>query len=262
MDSYSNTLFVMGCKPELSDLAHKSVKIDKYCRETCAIIGNYYAMKSQHEKAVTYFKRAIRLDANYLAAWILLGHEYLEMKNTNAAIEAYRRATDINPKDHRGWYSLGQVYELLEMSHAWFYFKKATILRPYDARMWCALASCYEKGSRIEEAIKCYQRAECNNDNEGGATFKLAELYDKLGEVDHAMHYFTKHIEAKKVTFSHTPCDADSATALLYLAHYWKDNGDVSKAEMYGRLLVENDGHKKDEASALLRNLSQLKGRA
>jgi anaphase-promoting complex subunit 8 len=37
------------------------------------------------------------------------------MKNTGAAIEAYRRAVDINARDYRAWYGLGQVYEILNM---------------------------------------------------------------------------------------------------------------------------------------------------
>jgi anaphase-promoting complex subunit 8 len=42
---------------------------------------------------VLHFQRALKLDRNYLQAWTLMGHEYLEMKNTPAAIAAYRRAT-------------------------------------------------------------------------------------------------------------------------------------------------------------------------
>ena len=39
-----------------------------------------------HERAVEYFRRALRLNPAYLAAWTLMGHEYMEMKNTAAAI--------------------------------------------------------------------------------------------------------------------------------------------------------------------------------
>jgi anaphase-promoting complex subunit 8 len=53
--------------------------------------GNYFGMRGEHEKAVKYFSRATQLDPNYLAAWTLMGHEYLEMKNSHAAIESYRR---------------------------------------------------------------------------------------------------------------------------------------------------------------------------
>ena len=49
-------------------------------------------MRSNHEKAIVYFRRALKLNPQYLSAWTLMGHEFVEMKNTNAAIEAYRRA--------------------------------------------------------------------------------------------------------------------------------------------------------------------------
>jgi anaphase-promoting complex subunit 8 len=54
--------------------------------------GNHYSLRSEHEKAVKYFRRATQLDRTYLSAWTLMGHEYVEMKNSHAAIEAYRRA--------------------------------------------------------------------------------------------------------------------------------------------------------------------------
>jgi anaphase-promoting complex subunit 8 len=54
--------------------------------------GNYYSLRSQHEKAVLYFQRALKLNPNYLAAWTLMGHEYMELKHTSAAIQAYRQA--------------------------------------------------------------------------------------------------------------------------------------------------------------------------
>ena len=60
--------------------------------------------------------------------------------------------------------------------YAMYYFGKAVALRPYDARMWCAMAECYEKVGNVEQAIKCYQRAEANNDREGLALKKLAQV--------------------------------------------------------------------------------------
>ena len=59
------------------------------CRET---VGNYYSLRRDHEKAILYFRRALKLDKSYLSAWTLMGHEYVEIKNTNAAIASYRRA--------------------------------------------------------------------------------------------------------------------------------------------------------------------------
>lgn len=112
MDLYSNILYI---KENFGDLAHLAYKVfhnDKYRPESCCVIGNYYSLRGDHHKAVIYFKRAIKLDNKFLSAWTLMGHEYLEMKNTNAAIESYRTAVDIDPKDFRAWYGLGQTYEI------------------------------------------------------------------------------------------------------------------------------------------------------
>eukprot|EP00883_Tetradesmus_obliquus_P015588 jgi/Sobl393_1/8739/SZX78120.1 len=115
MDTYSNILFVKEAFAPLSHLAHRLAGSDKYTPEACCVIGNYYSLKGQHERAVEYFRRALRLSRTYLSAWTLMGHEYVEMKNAPAAIDAYRSAVALNPRDYRAWYGLGQTYELLSM---------------------------------------------------------------------------------------------------------------------------------------------------
>ncbi|KAI9712368.1 MAG: Anaphase-promoting complex subunit 23 [Bogoriella megaspora] len=160
LDQYSNILFVMEKGPKLAFLAQAATHTDKFRPETCCVVGNYYSLKSEHEKAVMYFRRALTLDRNFLSAWTLMGHEYTEMKNTHAAIESYRRAVDINRKDYRAWYGLGQTYELLEMyAYALHYYQRAAALRAHDPKMWQALGSCYARTGRIEAAIKAYKRA-------------------------------------------------------------------------------------------------------
>ncbi|TFY58515.1 hypothetical protein EVJ58_g6367 [Rhodofomes roseus] len=74
------------------DMAHGFTVIDKDRPEICCLIGNYFSLRNEHEKAIKYFKRATQLDRTYLSAWTLMGHEYVEMKNSHAAIEAYRKA--------------------------------------------------------------------------------------------------------------------------------------------------------------------------
>ena len=160
LDHYSNILYVMTDRPRLAFLAHLVTSVDKFRPETCCVVGNYYSLCSQHEKAVMYFRRALTLDRNFLSAWTLMGHEYIELKNTHAAIESYRRAVDVNRKDYRAWYGLGQAYEVLDMGfYALFYYQRAAGLRPYDPKMWQAVGSCYAKMERLDQAIKALKRA-------------------------------------------------------------------------------------------------------
>ncbi|EZF77510.1 hypothetical protein H105_01336 [Trichophyton soudanense CBS 452.61] len=150
----------MGARPQLAFIAQLATATDKFRPETCCVVGNYYSLKSEHEKAVMYFRRALTLDRNFLSAWTLMGHEYIEMKNTHAAIESYRRAVDVNRKDYRAWYGLGQAYEVLDMSfYALFYYQRAAALRPYDPKMWQAVGSCYAKMGRLEQGIQVLKRA-------------------------------------------------------------------------------------------------------
>lgn len=150
----------MGARPQLAFIAQLATATDKFRPETCCVVGNYYSLKSEHEKAVMYFRRALTLDRNFLSAWTLMGHEYIEMKNTHAAIESYRRAVDVNRKDYRAWYGLGQAYEVLDMSfYALFYYQRAAALRPYDPKMWQAVGSCYAKMGRVEQSIRALKRA-------------------------------------------------------------------------------------------------------
>lgn len=94
MDTYSNILYIKEKTGELANLALRCFQNNKYTPETCCAIGNYYSIMSDHIKAILYFKKALKLDRNYLAAWTLMGHEYLEMKNIPGAVQSYRNAVD------------------------------------------------------------------------------------------------------------------------------------------------------------------------
>jgi len=268
MDIYSNILYVKEAKAALSHLAFSSVRNDKYRPETCVILGNYYSLKGLHEKAVHSFQRALRLDPRCLSAWTLMGHEFVEMKNTAAAIEAYRRAVDINPRDYRAWYGLGQTYEILNMLlYALFYYRKAAALRPYDARMWCAMGGCYLGLDRVDDAMRSYERAVSNHDREGIATQRLATLYREKGEDEKAANCYMRHLnlrmqqQANDKEFSDedvinlVQVDAQEAEALLYLAFYHRDKGNYDVASKCCLRLLDYPGPEKEEAKALLREI-------
>ncbi|KAH8701992.1 putative 20S cyclosome subunit [Talaromyces proteolyticus] len=209
LDHYSNILYVMGARPQLAFVAQLATATDKFRPETCCVVGNYYSLKSEHEKAVMYFRRALTLDRSFLSAWTLMGHEYIEMKNTHAAIESYRRAVDVNRKDYRAWYGLGQAYEVLDMPiYSLFYYQRAAALRPYDPKMWLAVGTCYSKLDRFQHSIKAmkralvagayYEQASDSMDSshpvgrkilDPDTLHQIATLYERLGDEEEAAAY-------------------------------------------------------------------------
>ncbi|KAK9468805.1 anaphase promoting complex subunit 8 [Lipomyces arxii] len=199
MDMYSNILYVTEQPAKLAYLAQLAASTDKFRPETCCIIANYYSLKSEHEKAVVYYRRALTLNRNCLGAWTLMGHEYVELKNIRAAIESYRRAIAVNSKDVRAWYGLGQAYEVIEMYYySFFYYQRAAALKPYDHRMWVALGNCFEKLQRPTETIKAYKRALSLSEAEPVVLKKLADLHAAIGDMAASSRYTQMYKEVEQ----------------------------------------------------------------
>lgn len=55
LDLYSNILYIQEKYGELANLAFSLHQNEKYRPETCCIVGNYYALRGDHHKAVIYF---------------------------------------------------------------------------------------------------------------------------------------------------------------------------------------------------------------
>ncbi|KAF3171471.1 Anaphase-promoting complex subunit 23 [Orbilia oligospora] len=265
LDHYSNILYVMDKRSKLAFVAQVASATDKFRPETCCVIGNYFSMRSEHEKSIMYFRRALNLDRNFLSAWTLLGHEFVELKNTHAAIESYRRAIDVNRKDYRAWYGLGQAYEVLEMNYyALYYYQRAGALRPYDSQMWAAMAACYEKMNRPDDAIKSYKRALSGNAGTSAATanqwdgfelntktlIKIAKLYERVKRSDEAVHYMEMCLKAEPDL---GPSE-DIATAKSWLAHYEKEKLNLGRALQLAQELFDA-GLMVEDSRAMVRDI-------
>ncbi|XP_067625055.1 cell division cycle protein 23 homolog [Eurosta solidaginis] len=251
MDIYSNLLFVKELKTEMAQLAHKAVSINKFCPETCCVVGNYYSIRSDHQMAIVYFQRALKLNPKYLSAWTLMGHEFMELKNTNAAIQSYRKAVEVNKRDYRAWYGLGQSYEILKMHYySLYYFKIAHQLRPYDSRMLVALGETYEKLEKFDNATKCYWKACDVGDIEGVAMCKLAGLHERLGEFDDAVQCYIMYCADERAA-----TDKQSLYhGYMTLANYYENKEQFDKASHYAYKCLESD-ERKSEAKALLKTI-------
>lgn len=277
LDHYSNILYVMSARPQLSFLAHLTTSIDRFRPETCVITGNYYSLLSQHEKAVQYFRRALTLDRNCLSAWTLMGHEYVEMKNTHAAIESYRRAVDVNRRDYRAWYGLGQTYEMLEMhSYALWYYKRAAGLRSWEGKMWLAVGSCLQKMGRDIEGIKALKRALLadsyvtdNGESGWGAAkgkraavmdpeilVQIAAMYERLEMEAEAREFMELAVAQEEGEDEGQGCGITPATskARMWLAKWSMRNESFERALVLATELCQ-DGVEVEEAKALIREV-------
>ncbi|KAL1481809.1 hypothetical protein MTO96_034202 [Rhipicephalus appendiculatus] len=241
MDIYSNLLYVKELRVELSHLAHSVCAIDKYKPETCCVIGNFYSLRSQHEKAVLYFGRALRLNPNYFAAWTLMGPRV-------HGDEEHQRRHPVVPAGHRGeppglpslvW--SGQAQEL----------------RPNDSRMMVALGEAYEKLDKHHEAKKCFWRAHSLGDFEGLALFRLARVYERLGESEQACAAFTDYVRQCESQCYRADRE-DLAHACRFLARHHLAQKDLDAAYEYAHKCTEFP-ETKEEARGLLKQVTDAR---
>ena len=257
IDIYSNILFIKENYCELSNLAYRCYENNKYRPETCCVIGNFYALKGEHPKAIAFFKRALKLDNNYLPVYTLMGHEFLEMKIISSAVESYRTAIDLDPNDFRAYYGLASVYEISQMyNFALYYYMKAAKSKSNDSRMFTALGMTYEKLDKKQEAIKCYEKAIIFKDKEGIALYRMAKLYDEMGEKDKAAVCFEQNLTKNAEGNSDGEAMIESC---LYLSKYYKEKTMYDKAYNILLKLKDYEGSEKDEIHTLLKEINNLR---
>ncbi|VDQ01594.1 unnamed protein product [Trichobilharzia regenti] len=94
--------------------------------------------------------------------------------------------------------------------------REAQYLVPTDSRLIVALGEIYEKLNRLDEAKKCYWRAYCVGDIEGGALIRLAACFEKCCEDAEAAAAYTEFIKlGHRYGVSFIPVSIISAYILL-----------------------------------------------
>ncbi|VVC29327.1 Hypothetical protein CINCED_3A016590 [Cinara cedri] len=251
MDTYSHLLYVQHQRVELAYLAQRAMKIDKYRVETCCILGNYFSLHGEHQKAMRYFHRALKLNPLCLAAWTLLGQEYMELKNSNDAIQSYSKALEINKYEYRAWYGLGQTFEILGMfKHSLHFFKQAQLLRPFDSRMIIAVGNVYEKLGNMDMAFQSYLKGRAMGDDEKLGLIYLAKLYVVIHRPDDAAKMFLEYIEEHGLDEQ----TRDHSYAYMFLANYYLARLNYDQAFHYAQKCL-NYTETKEEAKALLKTI-------
>lgn len=275
LDNYSNVLYVLKQRPKLALLAQLTTATDRFRPETCCVVGNYYSRISEHEKAVTYFQRALILNRSFASAWTLLGHEYIELKNTHAALESYRRAVDLNRKDYRAWHGLGHTYDALGMFlYALSFHRRAVMLRPDDPDMWHAMGMYYSKLEKPSDAIKALKQSLALGNHARPTTgakimdpevlYHIAQMYEGINDRQEAVGYMELCLAEWEETLNQDRSDESTSKvakegtrkARLSLARMAIDDGDLERAYRLAKE-VGPEGVEGEEAKSMFRDFEQ-----
>ncbi|KAJ3272162.1 hypothetical protein HDV01_005927 [Terramyces sp. JEL0728] len=106
MDIYATCLWHLKKKVGLCILGKELEDIDRVAPETWCVIGNYFSLLAEHDSAIEACKRAIQLDPNFTYAHTLLGHEYLANEDLEASSNSFRIAMRTNSRHYNAMYRM------------------------------------------------------------------------------------------------------------------------------------------------------------
>ena len=185
------------------------------------IIGISYVNLQTPDKAISYFKTALRLNKYYNEARGNLGSALLLLGKTDEAINQLEQALKENPKNPMAWNSLGNARDQKFLyDSARKAFEKAIELSPNYLNAFNSLGVLLNKLNLKDEAIKIFESGLKINPNDTDLLINFGYALSDSGELKQAIEKLTKGI-----SLDNYPIDAKHRLGILK-----SNDGDIKSA--------------------------------
>jgi len=196
--STANILLARGWGKEAIN-ALTDITVTKTAREGVIVryaLARAYSLEKQTDKAIVELEAIVAAQPTMTSVLKTLGAMYLGNKDTQKAIDAYKKYMDANSADHSGRIQLALAYENANMvDEAITEYTTVLQAAPDSALTKNQLAWLYaEKGQNLDEALRLAQEAAEAQPIEG-LIDTLGWVYFKRGEFDNAIAKFQEAAE-------------------------------------------------------------------
>lgn len=200
---------------------------------------------------------------------LALGDQLLEENETERAIDAYLRATELDPDLAEAWFKLGIAYSLIEKEQA--LAARSDANAPGDANAQKTSRTNSEKAFR--RAIEAYKKIIAKNPDDDAAFFNLGRAYNKINADEDAAKALKQAVRLKPDSSEYL---TELGAILIKLAQYHEaipplkkaleldpDNSlaaDLLDDAEAGRARIDYAGPKKDTANSNVNVNSNVNG--
>jgi tetratricopeptide (TPR) repeat protein len=254
------------------DQYEQIVKLDPKSIDDHLLLGRLYKANNETAKAESEFKTAVQLQPqseeavttlallyddqgqNQKAAQILtavpegsrtaktyaaLGFTYEQQKDYKNAVDAYRKAVDLDHDNLDAVRGLAQnLLNAGEADAALQQYRAVAEADPQDAQTYLRIAEIYRREGKFEQALDSLNKAEAIVTDSQEIPFTRSEIYEAQGRYDEATQLLQKLIEK-----STKPAGDYTASELNNLSVFYEHLGNVYKEE--GKLPQAIDAYRK-----------------
>ena len=122
--------------------------------------GVNYMSNDKLSDAIRSFELALRLDPNYVDAWIKKGYAHFHLRDYSFAISSYDMALNIDPDNHEAWNLKGLAYyKMNNYTKAIECCTKALDSNPSDGLVWYNYACYLTLDGKIDNGMEALKRA-------------------------------------------------------------------------------------------------------
>jgi len=191
----------------------KIIELDPNLDEAHFGLGEVFIKMRKWNDAIAPLEKAVSMNPDHKEAYFLIGTAHQELKDFEKAVGAYNQYISRNP-DRPGdaYYNLGLCQmELSRFDEASQSLAKAAEEKPQDSQVNSKLAEAYQKSGQLDNAAEVYMRLAELNPNDAKFYYStIIRMFDEAGMTDKAIATLQKMIEL-------TPQDADAIYNLGYM---------------------------------------------
>ncbi|MEA5561195.1 tetratricopeptide repeat protein [Planktothrix agardhii] len=202
---------------------HQALKLQPDYLPAYLTLGNILQFQGKIESALRAYFQALELRPNFAEIHANIGTMLFKMQQWEQAISSYEKALELNPNLAAVYWNLGKVFQTVgrvdESITAW---QKALELQPnlVEAEFNFEFGNSLARRGLWDEAAKNYQRAIALKPQWAEVYANLGSVRSQQGEEQEAIQYYQKAIELKP----------DLPQPYLYLGHIFSNKGESEQA--------------------------------
>jgi len=119
--------------------------------------------------------------------WMATGYLHNQLKNTDLAIDAYKKAIEINPRSEPAWFYLGETYATAKkFGDAIMAYREAGKVEPRDGRAYVSAGFAYLGLDNHDKALDCFAFANRISPKTADPLCGMAIVYNHRKQYDQA----------------------------------------------------------------------------